>query len=291
MTLRLLFALLVSLCLLAPAQGQTLHPALWHVRGKLGEIWLFGSIHILPPDLKWHTDAIDRAMKSADVFVFEVPIGDTAAQQHIQALVAARGFLPPGQSLPALLSPTAKADLDAALTTTGLPAAQLDRERPWLVSLQLMVARLAQEKYAAANGVDQAVMTYAASAGKPSRYFETIEQQFDLIAPQDDKLEIEEFESDLGEIHHMADEIGPLVEAWGQGNVQKIDALVNGELKEYPEAKAALLDDRNRRWALQIQTMLTEKRRFFITVGAGHLVGPQGVPALLRKEGYPVDGP
>ena len=63
------------------------------------------------------------------------------------------------------------------------------------------------------------------------------------------------------------------------------------ELADQPEVKKALLTDRNRRWALQIETMLREKRVFFITVGAGHLAGPEGVPALLRKAGYKVEGP
>ena len=42
---------------------------------------------------------------------------------------------------------------------------------------------------------------------------------------------------------------------------------MNAELDAYPDARKALLDDRNARWALQIETMLTEKRTFFITVG------------------------
>ena len=52
-----------------------------------------------------------------------------------------------------------------------------------------------------------------------------------------------------------------------------------------------LLDDRNQRWVPQIEAMLKEKHIFFITVGAGHLTGPKGVPALLRKAGYKVTGP
>ena len=66
---------------------------------------------------------------------------------------------------------------------------------------------------------------------------------------------------------------------------------MNTELADQPDVKKALLTDRNRRWALQIQTMLREKRIFFITVGAGHLAGADGVPALLRAAGYKVDGP
>jgi uncharacterized protein YbaP (TraB family) len=37
--------------------------------------------------------------------------------------------------------------------------------------------------------------------------------------------------------------------------------------------------------------MLGESRSFFVTVGAAHLAGPDGVPALLRADGYDVEGP
>ena len=36
--------------------------------------------------------------------------------------------------------------------------------------------------------------------------------------------------------------------------------------------------------------MLKEKHTYFITVGTFHLVGPGGVPNLLRQAGYTVDG-
>ena len=85
--------------------------------------------------------------------------------------------------------------------------------------------------------------------------------------------------------------IQPMVKAWGTGDQAKLDKLINGDLDEFPEARKLLLDDRNQRWVPQIEAMLKEKHVFFITVGAGHLTGPQGVPALLRKAGYNVDGP
>ena len=81
------------------------------------------------------------------------------------------------------------------------------------------------------------------------------------------------------------------VRAWSTGDQAKLDELINGDLKEFPQARRQLLDDRNKRWVPQIQAMLKEKHIFFITVGAGHLTGRGGVPALLRQAGYKVTGP
>ncbi|HEY5347735.1 MAG TPA: TraB/GumN family protein [Rhizomicrobium sp.] len=266
------------------------HPALWHVKGKLGDVYLFGSIHALPTTLQWHTPRIDRAIARADVFVFEVS-NEAPSLQHAAALVAAHGLLPPGQSLRALLTPAARADYDADIASVGLTPEWMDNKRPWLASLFLTVAQMKQEHYQPEAGVDRAMMAAARAAGKPMRYFETIDQQFALLAPDGDKLELSEFESGLEEFRHEKDEMTPLVDAWSKGDPSELNRLMNADLNAYPDAKKALLDDRNKRWVLQIETMLLEKRTFFITAGAGHLAGPMGVPALLRRAGYRVEGP
>ena len=287
--LALLFALLFAVPAFADARPA--HPALWHVRGKNGEVWLLGSIHILPPDIAWHTPQIDKAIARAGVFVFEVP-SDAASLGRMQELIAAQGYLPPGESLRAKLDPAGQADFDAALAGAGLPLAAVDRDRPWLASLQIMFVQLTRANYSPDSGVDVEVQHAADAAHKEKRYFETIDQQFALLAPGDAGLELNEFKSDLKDLARPADaEIEPLVEAWAKGDPAAIDRLMNSELDAFPDARKALLDDRNQRWLLQIETMLTEKRGFFITVGAGHLAGPMGVPALLRKAGYKVEGP
>ena len=102
---------------------------------------------------------------------------------------------------------------------------------------------------------------------------------------------MEEFESGLKDLRDVSAEIQPMVDAWGTGDQEKLGVLVNGDLDEFPAARKALLEDRNARWLPQIEAMLGETHTFFITVGAGHLIGPQGVPALLRKAGYKVTGP
>ncbi len=55
--------------------------------------------------------------------------------------------------------------------------------------------------------------------------------------------------------------------------------------KEYTKT---LLDARNKLWLPRIEKMMTAKPTFF-AVGAGHLVGDNGVIMLLRKQGYTVE--
>jgi len=293
--------LLLALGLLAaPAAAQiSVHPAiasiraypsLWHIKGEQGEVYLLGAVHVLPPEVRWRTQAISRGLSRSDVFVFEVP-EDAAAVAELHTLIQAQGFLPPDQGLRAQLHPASLPDYDSAVAASGLPLATLERERPWLAGIQLMFAQMAKLKYAAGNGVDSILMAEMVRDHKQIRYFETIADQFALLSPADKALEVQEFEASLKDLRDVSAGIQPMIHAWSVGDQAKLDQLINGDLDEFPQARKLLLDDRNARWVPKIEAMLKEKHVFFITVGAGHLTGPQGVPALLRKAGYKVDGP
>jgi uncharacterized protein YbaP (TraB family) len=58
-----------------------------------------------------------------------------------------------------------------------------------------------------------------------------------------------------------------------------------------PQLRAQLLVARNRKWLPQIETMLKSGKVHFVTVGAAHLVGRDGVVEMLRAKGYKVTGP
>lgn len=288
-----LFALLLGFCLLTPAFSfaQTIaRPSVWHVRGPQSDVYLLGSVHILPPGVQWRSKDVEQAIARADTFVFEVPQDEKSIAQ-LQVMVAAKGMLPPGQTLRPLLSTRAQADFDAVLASSGLPLSSVERSRPWLAGLQLLFAQIAKHKFAVENGVDSQLAAHAIQTGKPLRYLETVEQQFALLAPQDRELEMEQFEAGLEDLKNIASQVQPMVDAWAAGDQKALDRLINGDLDRFPAARKALLDDRNRAWLPQIIAMLKEKGTFLVTVGAGHLTGPTGLPTLLRKAGHKVQGP
>lgn len=291
-TLLLAFWLALPAAADAPAADATtrVQPSLWHVTGPEGEAWLFGSVHVLPPDIDWRTPQIDAAIAAADVFVFEVP-RDAATSAHVQQLIAERGYLPEGVQLRDLLHPAMQAKFDAALAASGLPPAQVNQERPWLAGLQILFAQMGKQQFDSQTGADAVLMGAAQADGKPMRYLETIDDQFALLAPDDPALELDQFESSLSDLDDPGTVVGPMVDAWGRGDQAALAGLVKADMEDFPAARKALFDDRNARWVPRIEAMLKEKHSFFITVGAGHLAGPQGVPALLRKAGYQVDGP
>jgi len=55
-----------------------------------------------------------------------------------------------------------------------------------------------------------------------------------------------------------------------------------------PEETAKMLDNRNADWLTKMPGIMNEKPTLF-AVGAGHLLGENGVLNLLRKAGYTVE--
>jgi hypothetical protein len=279
--------------LAAPARADVVyaHPVLWHIKSpKGGNVTLFGSLHILPANMDWLTPDVMHAVSRTDVFVFEVPT-DPASQETLDSLIAAHGSLPPGQSLRALLPADAQSEYDAMITAAHLSAAITDREQPWLVSLQLTLADTMNRNYFPDAGADYVLMSWANEHARSVRYLETIDQQFALLAPEGNDLSLDKFETGLKSMQDQKDTIQPLVDAWSNGDVARLGALMDANFAADPEGKKKLLTDRNRRWATQIEQMLADGHNYFITVGAAHLAGADGVPAILRKDGYQVDGP
>lgn len=266
------------------------HPALWTVHSKAATAYLFGSIHLLPSNIDWHTQAIDTAIASADVFVFEAPMDD-AGKAAIANFIAQHGSLPAGTTLTSLLPPKTRKDYGQALALTQISPTALDHERPWLASIMLDVGFLQRLHYMVDGGVDRQIYAIAERRKKRVRAFETPEQQLALFMPKNEKLEIAEFDADLKQFQSEQGTIGAMVDAWGAGDVKAVGRLMNKDLDSVPGAKKLLIDDRNAAWVKQIDTMLGEHAVYFITVGTGHLAGPRGVPALLRAQGYTVDGP
>jgi uncharacterized protein len=289
-------AFLFLLAFAGGAQAETVyakmpaHPALWTVHGPKGTAYLFGSVHILPPNVDWHTKEIDAALARSDTLVFELAMDDTF-QQRMQAYMKDRGMLPEGQHLHDMLSPDAKKELDVEVAKISVSPVAIDRMRPWLADLTIEMMGVEKQNNMSAAGVDMQIQANA--NGRPVIGLETIEQQMALIAPDDPKTELEAFEADLktSGAPSANNEVGPLLDAWMHGRVDRLAALTKKDLAQYPNAQKLLFDDRNAAWVKQITVLLDQPKTYFITVGAGHLAGPHGVPVLLRAQGFKVDGP
>lgn len=269
-------------------------PALWVVRDADSTVYLFGSFHLLPPELDWRTEPVDAALAEADTVWFEADAFSSEAQSQMQALLPQIGFNPPGVALTSLIDEEARADLAQVAGMLGAEpaalAASLDPMRPWLASLQIAVAGIQALGYDPNSGVERVLHLEAEAAGKAFDYFETAEQQMRFFADLPLEAQVAEFERGLQEMAEDPDMIEALTIAWAEGDVARIDAMINESMRDSGSALyEVIIVQRNRDWIPQIVEILDGEGVDFVAVGAAHMPGDQGVIALLEAQGYAVE--
>lgn len=279
--------LFLMLVLAGPAQAA---PPMWVVRDADSELVLFGSVHLLPPGLAWRTAALDAALKRADDLWLELPV-DEASQQRGANLAQQRMRLPQDQTLDGLLSAEGRARLGGIAPGLGLTVQQLQPLTPWMAEVILTLA-LAQRAGASSSGGVEQTLARDPSVTARHQAFETVEQQIALFADTPLAEQVAALEQTLRDIEDDPQSYERLAKAWAAGDLAALQAEALDPLeRQSPALFKRLVTDRNHAWTAMIVDRLKGSGNTAVVVGAGHLIGPQGLPARLRALGYRVEGP
>jgi uncharacterized protein YbaP (TraB family) len=283
---RLTVVVLIVCALVAAACRAAAEPALWVIKGSHATVYLFGTIHALAKDQSWHSAKIDAAIQQSQTLYLEVEnFQDVAA---IQPLMMQFGF-DADHPLSSKLTPDQLAKLNKA--AAALPGGEtlLEPMKPWLAGTMISLAPILQAGYDPESGVEFAIKPEFTAANKAVKGFETTEQQIRLFADMSDKAQLDFLVSELDDADSAIGEFKQLLAAWYAGDVEKIDSLNNAELRDkHPDLFQILVVKRNQNFTEQIRNLLAGDGVSFVAVGAGHLVGKEGVPAMLEKQGYKV---
>jgi len=277
----------IALAWTAPAWAK---PPVWVAHGDQATVVMFGSVHILPSKLDWEPQALKDALSDADELWFEVPI-DPGELLDTARMALAKGLLPPNESLSALLpDDAARVTLARAADGLNVPMFQLERLRPWLAELTLAQAAYAREGATADQGVERQL---ADAAPKAERHaFETAEQQIEMFAGGALPDQVASLMDTIREIRDDPDAYSRLTRDWMASDLKGIDKDgLQPMRKTSPALFKVLLTDRNAAWRETLLKRLRGKGKIVVVVGVGHLIGPGGLPQLLRESGVRVDGP
>ena len=266
-------------------------PAMWTIHGPRGTAYLLGSVHALPKNVDWQTADIKAAVKRSNAFVFEIPMSEDSLSDTALTF-GANVLLPSSVSLPSYFDAEMRKEFKVAVEHTQVDPEALVIMRPWYAARQLQDAMSGKLNANAEEGVDNKIYAMASNRDVHDiRALETAEFQISKLkgsATTKNELEILRAAMKQAATKPMFP-AKKLLDAWAAGDTQALAAVISAS--QSVEERKSILDDRNKDWVPKIEKMLKEKRTFFITVGAAHLVGPNGVPNLLRQDGYHVTGP
>ncbi|MET3896257.1 uncharacterized protein YbaP (TraB family) [Devosia sp. UYZn731] len=277
--------LAVATALLAAAVPANAAPALWEVSDGDSKIWLFGSIHLLPPEVAWRTDVFDQTLANADRVYFETDVG-SAMQATILTSAMAKGLNPLGTTLSSQLDEADVAALRATITKWKLPIGYIQSMKPWLATTMITTAVIASVGYDPNSGVD--IVLQRELPAERQAYFETADEQLDFLAGASQEEQVDMLVDTINKLDELPSQLNDMVTAWSDGTPDKMAEAFFDDLAGYDAFTQRLIFDRNKNWVEKIDTMLAKNEQDLIVVGAGHLMGDGSVVDLLEKSGFSV---
>lgn len=282
-------ALVLSIALLLVAQLPAAGRAFaWKATGKGGVVYLVGSVHMLSSDMYPLSPALESAYKDSDLLVEEVDLGQMMDPSSQMQLLM-RGMLPSSSSLEKVLSPATYALVSKRMESSGAPVEPLKLLKPWMVALMLEAMEWQRAGLDPELGLDKHFYDEAKNDGKAVQGLETADDQLNIFdtmtMDQQDKL----LAQTLKDIDAEKAAMSKLMDAWKTGDAAGVERIVLSGLKQDPALYQRLLVGRNRNWMPKIEALFTRRGHALVVVGAAHLVGPDGIIAMLKAKGYGVE--
>jgi uncharacterized protein YbaP (TraB family) len=280
-------ALVTGASALAEPTPAPIHPALFVARDADSTLYLFGTVHLRPRGAPWGGPEAVAALAQADEVWTELDMSPEA-DIATQAQAIRHGFDSEGRTLASYLTPAETRRLDERARKFGVPLAQIATARPWFASAMLFVALLAQAGYDADAGVDRRVDAAADAAGKQRRWLETGAAQYAMLNGLSEEAQTQMLRDVLRE--DALAELQRLEAAWEEGDLPALtSAIIDKTRTEQPEVYEATYRTRTRAWTAVLAREMDGAGVDFVAVGAGHMVGPDSVVAMLRARGFTVE--
>ncbi len=252
---------------------------------------LFGTIHMIPKDDFNLAPQVKDALEDAKRVAFEIDMKDMT-NIFAQFSMITKALMRDGKKLRDLLSPEDYALVKRKLNDKGMSISMFERIKPMFLSMAL--ANEGGEnptKGSAITSVEMELYKIARDRQMESAGLETMGYQmglFDQIPYEAQaKMLVESLRATGDGGENGEDDFSKMIELYLAQDIAAMQRMISTEqgMKEYEDI---LLNQRNRNWIPEMARLMQQKPTFF-AVGAGHLGGPEGVVALLRRAGYKVE--
>ena len=261
------------------------HPvSMWQIEGKNNRIYVLGSLHMLREQDHPIPTAIEEAYKDAEILIMEVDMDDID-EIEIAGLVIELGVIGDSGSLQEYMGQELYAEAEKYASQLKIPIAMLAQTEPWLAAItveQMMLLRLG---FNPQYGIELHLMAKAGEDEKEILGFETAREQLEFLdglsLPMQRLLLLQTLKDNL----NIEEDLNLLISAWRYGDIGFLEETLLAEMQKFPELYKTLVVDRNQAWVEKIINLTTKQDDYLIVVGALHLVGEDGLPALLSKAG------
>ncbi|MGD9906191.1 MAG: TraB/GumN family protein [Vicinamibacterales bacterium] len=272
-----------------PSPSPTGQHLVWRVaQGPRTVAFLVASIHVLTKAAYPLPEVFDRVFTESGTLVEEVDLG---ASGDISALLptAAGALFTDGQTLRTVLDAPTFAQVEAKVAATGMPLALVERMKPWLVAMLLVVPELSRAGFDPAHGLDRHYYDRARAARRTVRGLETAAYQVERLNGLPLPVQVEMLKATLDDVEAQVASVDTIVTAWRRGDLDTLERLLLQSFRESPAIYQRLLVERNRDWVPKIGQCAAEPSPCLVVVGGAHLLGPDGLVTLLTAAGFTLE--
>ena len=261
---------------------------LWRAARDGRTVYLYGTIHIAQRDWMFPGPHVLTALRESPEVALELDPTDPQIVARLQRAIGRKAGAP-------ALPRTLEARLAAQRATACVEPAEIAGLRPEMQAVTLEVMSGRRLGLQPAYGIDIFLAQLARQMHKPLHSLETPEAQAALLVSDDPRKTARNVEEVLEELESGNGPriLGRLASAWRRGDLEELASYEQWcECLKTPEQRAdfvKLIDERNPLMAEHIVRLHEQGHALFVAVGSLHMVGPLGLPTLLRAKGFEVE--
>ena len=285
----LIVLLLILSLYVSETSSQEQKSFLWKVQSKKNTVYLLGSIHFLKKEIYPLPRKIEEAFDRSAVLVVEADVS-RLDPKVLQKLTEA-AFYPENETLESHVSPETFSLIKQEFAGIGFPVELIQKQKPWFLALTISALSYVKMGLDPTYGIDIYFLSKA-QGKKKILELESLEEQFQFLSQLSDREQESLLIYELKSENVIEQETNHMVQAWLTGDVRGMESILNQGIRQDPQLSSVydkMIDERNRKMALKIEEFLAAGEDYLVIVGAGHLVGDQGIPEILRRKGYSVE--
>ena len=261
----------------------------WRVTDGAHTLYLAGSVHALRGADYPLPAEYDQAFQASSVLAFETDMTQMGKTHGF--LLAKAAILPKGSTLRDHLDPRVYAyilKVAANAHSSTDPAKKLEHLRPWAVAW-LLQSPGGITGLSGGEGIESYLIHKAAQAHKPTVGLVPLDEHIAVFGGMNDADSQTYLLLRFIQLDQESKEFQQVVANWKHGDIDAINRATQEDYRDAPSLQRRLITDRNRRWIPEIAKWLGSGQTYMVVAGAAHMAGPDGVPALLRAQGFQVE--
>lgn len=256
---------------------------LWEVSGNglSKPSFLFGTFHLLCKQDIHFSDQLKKAVNFSDEIYMELDMDDPSTMLSAMLYMNMRN----DTTLADLYTPAEYERLKNYFSDTlKMPLALLQKAKPYFL-VALLYPRMMNCSSPA--GVEEELMKLAKEDKKEIQGLETMQFQASVFDSIPYQWQAKELLKNIDSFSVNKKEFDTMLDFYKNQNLDSIKAMLGKSEFSSDKYDDLLLNNRNKKWVQKLDTIM-KKESVFVAVGAGHLVGEQGLISLLQKQGYMV---